>query len=282
MSDTKGNHINFKNDKESLQSELTGNISTKWAGQPVCVYESIDSTNLEAARLSRDGAAHGTVVVAQTQTAGRGRRGRSWESPKGSNLYFSLLLRPKIQPVKAPMLTLVMAVALARAIRGKTGCDVGIKWPNDLVANGKKLCGILTEMHLQKLSPAIEDVIIGVGINVSACDWPEELQEKATSLECVCGRLISPGELLAEAMLSFEELYEEFILAGDLIPFMEAYNSLLVNRGREVCVLDPKGEYKGIAKGITPTGELVVETADGTCREVFAGEVSVRGIYGYV
>ena len=275
-------HINFRNDKEFLQNELTGNISTKWAGQPVCVYESIDSTNLEAARLSKNGAGHGTVVVAQTQTAGRGRRGRSWESPKGSNLYFSLLLRPKTEPVKAPMLTLVMAVALARAINQTAGCDVGIKWPNDLVADGRKLCGVLTEMHLQKEKPAIEDVIIGVGINVSDCEWPEELRDKATSLERVCGRLIAPGKLWAQTMLIFEELYEEFILAGDLTPIMETYNGLLVNLGREVTVLDPKGDYRGVAVGITPTGELVVETADGERREVFAGEVSVRGIYGYV
>ena len=273
----------MKVNKSSMQSELTGHIRTRWAGQPVCVYESIDSTNAEAARLAEKGAVHGTVVTADTQTAGRGRRGRSWESPAGDNLYFSLLLRPDIAADKAPMLTLVMAVATARAIEGMTEQETGIKWPNDLVMNKKKVCGILTEMRM--LQSKIDHVIIGVGINVRDRIFSEELQDKATSLEAECrdhDKNISGELLLAMILEEFESLYEAFVDAGNLTPLLDTYNQMLINKDREVTVLDPQGAYNAVARGITATGELVVELPDGTSREVFAGEVSVRGIYGYV
>lgn len=268
--------------ESSLQSELTGHIRTRWAGQPVCVYESIDSTNDECTRLCREGAAHGTVVTAESQTAGRGRRGRSWESPAGDNLYFSLLLKPDIEPAKAPMLTLVMAVAVAQAVARLTGVEAGIKWPNDLVMEGRKVCGILTEMRMN--GNRIDHVVIGVGINVKDRRFSEELQDKAISLEAVCGTRdgISRGALLGAVLEAFEGLYEAFVTAGNLTSLLDIYNGLLVNQNREVTVLDPQGDYSGIARGITKTGELVVELPDGTRRKVFAGEVSVRGIYGYV
>lgn len=266
----------------SLTNELTGSICTRWAGQPVCVYESIDSTNAECTRLSREGATHGTVVVADMQTAGRGRRGRSWESPAGDNLYFSLLLKPKLVPEKAPMLTLVMAVAVAWAIRQITGQNADIKWPNDLVMQGRKVCGILTEMRMEQTR--IDHVVIGVGINVRDRSFSEDLKDKATSLEAACSTEtpISRKKLLEAVLKNFEGLYDEFVAAGDLTAIQDTYNSLLVNRNREVTVLDPQGSYNGIARGITSTGELIVELPDGSRREVFAGEVSVRGIYGYV
>lgn len=273
----------MKVNKSSIQSELTGSIRTRWAGQPVCVYETIDSTNAEVFRLAENGAVHGTVVTADMQTAGRGRRGRSWDSPPGDNLYFSLLLRPDIAPDKAPMLTLVMAVAAARAIGQMTGLEAGIKWPNDLVMNKKKVCGILTEMRM--LQSKIDHVIIGVGINVRDRVFTEELQDKATSLEAVCGdngKIISREQLLALILEGFEDLYEAFVVAGNLTPLLDTYNQMLINKDREVTVLDPQGAYNAVARGITATGGLVVELPDGTSREVFAGEVSVRGIYGYV
>jgi len=268
--------------ESSLTNELTGSICTGWAGQPVCVYETIDSTNAECTRLSKEGAIHGTVIVADMQTAGRGRRGRSWESPAGDNLYFSLLLKPELVPEKAPMLTLVMAVAVARAINQITGQNADIKWPNDLVMQGRKVCGILTEMRMEQT--CIDHVVIGVGINVRDRSFSEELKDKATSLEAVCNmeEPISRKELLEAVLKAFEDLYDDFVAAGDLTALQDTYNSLLVNRNREVTVLDPQGNYNGIARGITSTGELIVELPDGTYKEVFAGEVSVRGIYGYV
>ncbi len=268
--------------KSDFTNELTGSVCTRWAGQPVCVYESVDSTNAECTRLKQAGAKHGTVAMAVTQTAGRGRRGRSWDSPAGENLYFSLLLTPDIAPDKAPMLTLVMAVAVARGIGALTGHRAEIKWPNDLVMNGKKVCGILTEMRMNQ--SCIDHVVIGVGVNIKDRVFLEELQDKATALETVCGPDVSicPTRLLEAVLKTFEDLYEEFVAAGDLGPLLKEYNGLLINRDREVKVLDPQGAYNGIARGITNTGELIVELSDGACREVFAGEVSVRGIYGYV
>ncbi len=274
-------------------------------------YEEIDSTNTEARRLMRDG----LVVVAERQSAGKGRRGRSWLSSDTGNLYFSLLLKPEIVPEKAPMLTLVMAYSVARAILRLTkGAQIAsepldathtddgfvkIKWPNDLVIAGKKVCGILTEMHLsqsacgereaehmQAETPQIEDVVIGVGINVNGGTFPEELEDKATSLALAfggaCGVEFDKETLLQNVLLEFKEQYLEFLKVQDLSFLRDAYNALLVNCNKEVRVLTPGQAYPGVALGINELGELLVKKEDGSVETVYAGEVSVRGIYGYV
>lgn len=284
------------------KDELARSLHTKWAGQAIHFYENIDSTNLEAGRLG-SGAVHGTLVVADKQTAGRGRRGRVWESPAGANIYFSLLLKPDMTPEKASMLTLVMALSVVAGVqdsigmpdehrRGikpisadsmcpdKTELQLGIKWPNDIVLNGKKLCGILTEAKLS--GPALEHVVIGVGINVGKQTFAEELVDKAISLEEECGYTLDRTTLLARIMEAFENYYERFEQDGNLAGLQEAYNAYLINRDREVRVLDPKGEFTGVARGIDEAGELMVECADGSVTAVYAGEVSVRGIYGYI
>ena len=278
-----------------MKEKILSNIKTKKMGKSVYYFQCTDSTNVQAKRLAEEGAVHGSVVVADEQTAGRGRRGRSWDSPAGKNLYFTLLLKPDFAPDKASMLTLVMALAVKKGLDRVFGqllmqkeCQdyvqetprSGIKWPNDLVINGRKICGILTEMVLEQSS--IKNVIIGVGINLEKQDFATELVDKATSIEAECGQKLCKAELLAEIMLAFEEYYETFIKTCDLTGLQEAYNVCLVNRDREVCVLDPKGEFHGIARGINSAGELWVEKEDGTVTEVYAGEVSVRGIYGYV
>jgi len=243
----------------------------------------LESTNVTAKEEATKGAEHGTVIVADRQTAGKGRRGREWNSPAGGNLYFSLLLRPDYEPDRASMLTLVMALSVAKALDGILGRDCPrpeIKWPNDIVMNGKKICGILTEMGMKQ--NAIDYVIIGVGINVCRRQFPMELVEKATDLETACGQKISREELLQRILKSFETYYIAFTEQGNLQTMRKEYNERLVNLGREVCVLDPQGEFTGVAGGITDTGELCVELPNGTVKEVYAGEVSVRGIYGYV
>ncbi len=257
-----------------------------WAGQPLYYYESLDSTNLQAKRLAEGGAPHGALVVADRQTAGRGRRGRSWSSPAGSNLYFTILLRPRISPNKASMLTLVMALAVAEGISQACagsggGQKPGIKWPNDIVLDGRKVCGILTEMSLSVEQDSIQYVVIGAGINVAKQDFPEEMRDRAVSLEEIYDP-VSRSRLLAAVLDSFEKDYEEFVGAESLAPLRDRYEVLLLNRGRKVRVLDPKGEFEGTARGIRDTGELLVELPEGEIREIYAGEVSVRGIYGYV
>ncbi len=262
------------------KDELISRMRTEWAGRTVCFYDCIGSSNAEAKRLADEGAPHGTLVAADMQTAGRGRRGRSWTSPAGINIYFTILLKPDFAPDRAPMLTLVMAHSVARAVREETGLDAGIKWPNDIVVGGKKICGILTEMSVEE--DYIRNVVIGVGINVHEQEFAPELADKATCLDAECKGRVNRSRLLAAVMKAFEEDYEIFAARGNLTALRASYNTLLVNRDREVCVLDPAGEYRGTARGITDTGELTVELPDGGIREVFAGEVSVRGIYGYV
>lgn len=243
-------------------------------------YAELDSTNTQARRMAQEGVGGGLVVVAEKQSAGRGRQGRSWESPAGENLYFSILLQPELAPENAPMLTLVMAYSVARVLREREVFDLRIKWPNDLVLAGKKVCGILTEMHLE--DEKIEDVIVGVGINVNTRAFPAELVDKASSLFLESGNVFERQSLLEEILKEFAPQYERFLKVQDLSFLQEDYNALLVNREREVRVLEPGAEYEGIAKGINARGELLVESADGELRKVFAGEVSVRGLYGYV
>lgn len=245
----------------------------------VARYEEIDSTNTQARRLSLEGAEQGLVVTAEKQSAGKGRRGRTWESPAGENLYFSILLRPELKPEKAPMLTLIMAYSVAKVFVD-IGLPVQIKWPNDLVLSKKKVCGILTEMHLKESQ--VEDVVIGVGINVNTTKFPEELQDKATSIYLKTGKQMERDELLQKVLAEFQEQYEAFLEVQDLSVIKDSYNQMLINRNQEVLVLEPSGEYKAEALGITETGELLVKKANGEIESVYAGEVSVRGLYGYV
>lgn len=257
-------------------------------------YEEIDSTNTEARRLSQGGADERLVVVAQRQRAGKGRRGRGWESAESGNLYFSLLLKPDLNPEKAPMLTLVMAYSTARAILRlvdglgtdsqcagqKEPCFVQIKWPNDLLVAGKKVCGILTEMHLSDTQ--IDDVVIGVGINVNGRIFSEELKDKATSLALELGKQIDKESLLQDILIELKQQYAKFLEVQDLSFLQKEYNALLVNCKKEVRVLTPGHEYIGIALGINELGELLVQRESGSVDAVYAGEVSVRGIYGYI
>ena len=246
----------------------------------VFYYETIDSTNIQAARLAKEGAKHGCVVIAKEQTAGKGRRGREWESPKDENIYMSILLRPEMEPSKAPMLTLVMAYSVARSLCKKGFDNVQIKWPNDVIIGGKKICGILTEMELA--GNEISHVVIGVGINVNTKGFSKELKEKATSLYLESGKIQEMEELQKDIMETFWADYEQFVTDGDLSFLKESYNRILVNQEREVRVLEPGHEYTAYAVGINNNGELLVRTADGEEHAIYAGEVSVRGVYGYI
>ena len=255
-------------------------MQTKWAGRNLRCFAQIESTNLTAGMLGGEGAPNGTLVTADKQTGGRGRRGRTWESPAGKNLYFSLLLKPDLSLEKASMLTLLMAVSVARAVEETGKKCAGIKWPNDILIHGKKVCGILTELKVE--NARIGHVIIGVGINVKDQEFEGELVEKASTLERECGVNIDRALLLAKIMNYFEKDMELFLEKGDLEPFMEYYHEHLLNKDAYVRVLDPQNPFEGIARGITPTGELLVEKEDQTLEAVYAGEVSVRGLQGYV
>lgn len=253
---------------------------TKWLGKEFHHKDITDSTSLDIKKLADGGSAEGAVVCADMQIAGRGRRGRDWQSNAGDNLLFSILLRPQIPPEKAPQITLLMALAVTKTLREYYDFDAKIKWPNDVVVNGKKVCGILTEMYMD--GSCIDSVIVGTGINVNQKEIPEELAGSATSLCLQRGMDFAREEILNHVLIAFEEYYEEFLQKGTLQQFVEQYNEWLVSLNTEVRVLDPQGEYSGIARGINESGELLVEVSDGKIEAVYAGEVSVRGLYGYV
>lgn len=279
------------------RDEILDRLRSEYMGRSLYYYEETDSTNARIRELADAGAPAGTLAVADMQTAGRGRRGRGWLSPPGMNIYMSLLLKPDIDPSDAPMITIIMALAVCEAVTEVTGGakepdtpDAGdgipqarIKWPNDIVVNGRKVCGILTEMNME--AGHIGGVVVGVGINVNQGDrdlFPEEIRDTATSMKLECGQTIDRSELIAMIMERFETEYERFLSAGDLGFLKERYEQQLISLGKEVRVLDPQGEYTGISRGIDVRGELLVETPDSELRRVYAGEVSVRGLYGYV
>lgn len=261
------------------QEKLAALIGDCPIGNALIIKEVTDSTNLDIKRAAEGGAVHGVVAVGEQQTAGKGRRGRSWVSPPGENLYFSMLLDPSFAPDKAFMVTPVMAMAVAQAARG-IGLDAGIKWPNDVVIHGRKVCGILTELFFRENGSYY--VVIGTGINVNQERFPEEIQDRATSFYKEKEERIGREELLSKVLHFFAEYYDRLEQSGDLSGLKKEYESLLVNRNAQVEVLDPKGAWKGIAEGIDDMGELLVRHEDGHLEAVYAGEVSVRGIYGYV
>ena len=275
-------------EKESYEEIVTGSIynettiadqiHTKWAGKTVHFARKTDSTNLWIKRLAKEGAPEGTLALAEFQSAGRGRLGRSWEVPEGTSVMMSILLRPKFEPQYAPTLTLVMGMAVAKAVKN-LGFDVSIKWPNDVVVSHKKICGILTEMGVR--DGKIDYAVIGVGINVNIKEFPEEMADKATSLYLESGKEFDRSQIPGLVMEAFEEYYEKFAATCDLSGLKEEYESILANYNQPVRVL-AKEPYEGVARGITDGGELLVEKTDGTIVAVSAGEVSVRGLYSYV
>ncbi len=262
------------------EAEIRAVLTSRWLGQELKFYEETDSTNNEIRRMAENGALQGTLAVAEIQTAGKGRRGRSWNSPKGSGIWHSFLLRPEFAPDRASMLTLLAAMAVRKSIKEVTGLEGMIKWPNDIVVNGKKICGILTEMSTEE--DTIRYVVVGIGINANTPDFPEEIRSTATSLMLELGHPVCRAKLINGIMCAFEEYYDAFCETQDMSRLKEIYNRELVNVEREVKVLAPGGDYTGLSHGINDEGELIVELADGTIREVNSGEVSVRGIYGYV
>ena len=267
------------------KSEIASRLHTKWAGRKLYYLESTGSTNTDAKRLAEEGEPHGTTIVANMQTAGKGRRGRTWQSPAGANTYFTILLKPDFSPDKASMLTLVMALSVAEAIEEITGLKADIKWPNDIVVHKKKVVGMLTEMSTTPEMDEIQYVVIGVGTNVnydSPENFPEELRPTATSLRMEAGHLINRAALTERMLAWFEVNYEKFEETLDLSRLMDSYEKHLINVGAQVRVLDPAGEYTGISRGINAVGELLVEKENGETINVYAGEVSVRGLYGYV
>jgi len=241
-------------------------------------YSTLDSTNIKAKALAATGAPHGTVVVADTQTAGRGRLGRSFSSPAGKGVYLSAILRPSCKPEALMHLTCAAGVAACKAIDSVAGFSPNLKWINDLVWEKKKLGGILTELSVNRKTGLVDYAIVGIGINCSqqAQDFPEELRGIATSLSAA-GKAVSPARLAAALMqaLCQTDLSNKTALMAD-------YRTRCITLGQDVLVLQGDRKQYGHAVDLSDDGALVVRFPDGSTEAVNAGEVSVRGMYGYV
>lgn len=264
---------------ESLLLDDTGNM--QGICQHIKYFEKTDSTNNQAKLAAEQNALDKTLFVAECQTGGRGRRGRSWVSPAGSGIWMSLLLRPDIRPESASMLTLVLAVAMVEAINEEVqDANCLVKWPNDIVLNNKKISGTLTEMSAEMES--IHYVVIGIGINVNTTDFDASIKDMATSIYLETGKKVKRSNIIAAFSRSFKKYYEQFLKTQDLTLLTDRYNELLINKGRTVKAIYADRELVGEALGINKEGELIIKAEDGSETAIRAGEVSVRGLYGYV
>ena len=295
------------------EADIASQMETKNFGRNVCYYNEVGSTNNQAKLLAEQGAVHGTLVVAEIQNAGKGRRGRGWSSPAGLGAWMSVIMRPEILPVHASMLTLLAGMAVTDAV--KSLCiDCQIKWPNDIVIDGKKICGILTEMSTEL--EYINYVVTGIGINVHNREFPEGICDVATSLDLVLAKgsasangSASPNQsvsanrfvslnstassnstaagnirrstLIAQVMQAFEGYYETFVKEKNLRFIQEEYNKRLVNYEKEVYIFEKDNKRGGLCKGIDENGCLIA-IIDGQEEHIVSGEVSVRGVLGYV
>jgi BirA family biotin operon repressor/biotin-[acetyl-CoA-carboxylase] ligase len=259
--------------------EIAPFLTTRYMGRNFIHYDEVDSTNIQCRRECSNNPIEGMVIAAEEQTSGKGRLGRSWVSPKGTGVWMSVVLTPNISPMVAPRTTLIGAAAVYMALRDMNS-SVGIKWPNDIVINGKKVCGILTEMNAE--IERVNYVIMGIGINVNMESFQEDLNDKATSLKNELGNDVDRKKLVASILNNLEDLYEEFRNTGDISRAIEICRegSLLINK--EVRVINGNSEVICTVLDIDDEGELIVRNKDGVVSRVISGEVSVRGIYGYV
>lgn len=262
-----------------FSEEIKSLLTTKWLGRKILFFDETDSTNNEIKRIA-DYNKEGILAIAEHQSAGKGRRGRTWESPAGSGIWMSFLLRPCVTPDKASQITLIAALAAAEAIRKVTGLEAYIKWPNDIVVNNKKIVGILTEMSTQ--IDYINYVVVGIGINVNTEEFPKDISAYASSLKIEGGKNVSRSRIVAELLESFEKHYETFCTDGNLSGIKDEYESMLINRGKDVIIIEKDTQIVRKALGIDQSGELLVQDEYGNITAVFSGEVSVRGLYGYV
>ncbi len=242
----------------------------------VLVLDQTDSTNKVLREMAFDGAPGGQVVIANEQTMGRGRMGRSFFSPSGKGIYFSYLLRPDVAPQDAVTLTAWTGVAMVRAIERVAGFSPGIKWVNDLVSNGRKLCGILTEMSIESETGRINSIIIGIGINVNndASDFPDDIKNIATSIELETGSSVSRAELVASMVEEMDKLASEWPESSD--EYLDLYRSYNITCGRDVDVISGGTVRPAKALSINDDFSLKVKFPDGTVSDLSSGEVSLK------
>lgn len=257
-----------------LPAEIKAQLASYVLGQEVHYFSEIDSTNNEAKKLAANGCPEGTIVVAETQATGRGRLARGWFSPFGKGIWLSVVLRPPFGPMDAAKCTLMAAVGVNRAINKVTAAGCGIKWPNDILWNGRKLVGILTEMSAEM--DAINYVVIGMGINVNIDEFPEEIASTATSLSIITGQPVSRITLLSAILCELENVYM-LVKDSGFAPVLAAWRKESITLGQEVSVSGFENSFTGKAIDIDADGALLVKTTQGIER-VLAGDVSIRPV----
>lgn len=268
-----GYRIISKPDKIT-NNEIQIGLETMSLGRNIHYEESVPSTQKIAHQLATDGAMEGTIVIAEEQTAGRGRLDRRWYSPKHTGVWMSLILRPNIPPTRAPQLTLLAAVGVVQGISEATGLEAEIKWPNDILINRKKVVGILTE--LQAEADRINSVIIGIGINAnqSASQFPDEIKDIATSLSIESGMKIDRAKLIQCILLKIEKLYQEYLKNGFHIVKL-LWESYAISIGQNIIARTITGSIEGRALGITDEGVLRLEALDGEIHHIYSADIEL-------
>jgi BirA family transcriptional regulator, biotin operon repressor / biotin---[acetyl-CoA-carboxylase] ligase len=252
---------------EILRRHLKGGLF----GKRVVHFFRTDSTNRVAFELAQGGAAEGTVVIAEEQTAGRGRAGRAWHSERAAGIYVTLILRPRIAPVQAPLLTMMAGISARSAVAAVTGLTVDLKWPNDLLVGGRKVGGILTEMHAEPT--LVKFVIVGIGLNVNQEKFPAELAGVATSLRAETGKMQSRMEILVRLLREFEKDYREFLREGPASVIARFEETSSYARGKKVRVTTGAESFAGVTAGLSVEGLLRVQRENGGVFTVIAGDV---------
>lgn len=236
-------------------------------------FDSLPSTNDLAKEMASAGAEEGTVITALEQTAGRGRMDRRWSSPRGEGLYLSLILRPHVEPRRSTVITLAAAVAVAETLALDFGVASDIKWPNDVLAGGRKICGILVESSIE--ADRLDYVVLGIGVNLAQREFPDELSRSATSLFMENGKIVSCGEFLAPLLERIDLWYRAAVSAPERV--LSRWEELSSSaRSCRVRIITSDGEIEAVTRGLASNGALVIETITGERREIISGEVTLR------
>jgi BirA family biotin operon repressor/biotin-[acetyl-CoA-carboxylase] ligase len=263
------------------EKEVHKYVSASVMGKKIIHFDSVDSTNTRAKELADKGEAHGTVIIGEEQTSGKGRLGRSWISPKYKGIWMSIIMRPEINPMLIAKITQVGAAAVVKAGE-EMNLDFKVKWPNDIILNDKKICGILTEMSSELNQ--INYVILGIGINANLDleDFHEDLVEKASSIKMETKEAVNRKEIVGRIINNFEKLYDSFMIDGKGMDSIRTCREKSILIGREVRLIKGGETTEAKVLDLNDEGELVVEKKNGQVEKLFSGEVSVRGRKGYV
>lgn len=267
----KGYYLKAQPDKVNAET-VQQYLETDRFGKSIQYYDTCQSTQLLAHDAAQAGAMDGTVIIAEQQTAGKGRLSRPWDSAYGKGIWMSVISRPPLTPQQAPQLTLVAAVSVTRAIESITGVRPEIKWPNDILLNGRKVTGILTE--LQADPDRVKAIIIGIGINANQelTDFPEELHSIATSIQMVTGTEVNRAQLIAK-ILQYLEMYTDIYVNEGFLPIKHVWESYSITIGKRIRAVMLNETLEGVARGISEDGMLELQLDDGKIRGIYSADI---------